>query len=115
MNRGFYLSLEACVSLILLIIAILAVAGVDPDTNLKEIYILQKENDLLKIWSRKCTFSESEIISDFNFAFPESCGKIEVDGIIISNNNCAGNSISSSAYFFDADLNPRKITLTVFY
>ena len=113
MRKGFYLSLEAGISLLILVFILVAAIGVGNNTDLKELYILQKENDLLKMWAKE-GISEKGMVSDFEFAFSGSCGFLEIDGKK-SGGNCLGNSVASSAIFVDENLQKRKVTLNVFY
>ena len=115
-GRGFYLSLEAAVSFIVLVMIVIAAGNISNSKN-NEIYILQKENDLLKVWFADGLDSELEMVNDFQFAFPNNCKILEVNGIRIftSEMKCGGDAVSSSGKFINEFLQVSEIKLTVFY
>ena len=71
----------------------------------------------MKVWFGKGLESEVELMSDFEFAFPNNCKIIEVNGIRIftSEMKCEGNAVSSSGTFINETLGVSEIKLTVFY
>ena len=115
-NRGFYLSLEAVISFIVLVMIVIAAGSIAHSKN-NEIYILQKENDLLKVWFVDGLDSEMEMRSDFQFVFPNNCKILEVNGVMIftSEMECSGDAVSSSGSFINEFLQVSEIRLTVFY
>lgn len=115
-ERGFYLTLEAVISFIILVMIVIAAGNVSNSKN-NEIYILQKENDLLKVWFVDGLDSELEMVSDFEFAFPNNCKILEVNSIRIfaSEMKCTGDAVSSSGKFINEFLQVSEIKLTVFY
>lgn len=115
-ERGFYLTLEAVISFIILVMIVIAAGNVSNSKN-NEIYIMQKENDLLKVWFVDGLDSELEMVSDFEFAFPNNCKILEINGMIIftSKMKCEGNAVSSSGKFINEFLQVSEIKLTVFY
>lgn len=115
-SKGFYLTLEAMISFIVLVMIVIAAGNISNSKN-NEIYILQKENDLLKIWFVNGLDSELEIISDFEFAFPNNCKSLEINGIRMfsSEMKCMGDAVSSSGTFINEVLQVSEIKLTVFY
>lgn len=116
MNKGFFLSLEAAVSLLALAsIIVAAMPQAEEEESLKEIIILQKENDLLKAWAKKASFEENEMLSDFQLAFPEQSGKIILNGGEIQIGEKKQNAIASRMVFFQKNMEKTEITLIVFY
>ena len=96
---------------------IIIAAGNISNSKNNEIYILQKENDLLKVWFVGGLDSEWEMSSDFQFAFPNNCKILEVNGIriFISEMECTGNAVSSSGKFINENFRVSEIKLTAFY
>ena len=114
MHRGIYLSVEAILSLLILA-ALLAVAAPAEKESMQELYIFQKENDLLKIWARDGLPPAEEMVSDFEFAFPQASGAIEIDGEAIEIGEQGGeDAVSASVYFFDEKMRRREIKVKVF-
>ena len=85
-----------------------------------ELYLFQKENDLIKIWGIEGEFNIDEMVSDFEFVFPEKGGAIEIGGNKIAIGPDTGNgavsseAVSSTAYFYNYSMERIKITVTVF-
>lgn len=114
MIKGFYLSMEAIISLIILI-SILTVPLESERVNLMDVYIFQQENDLLKIWTIRGEFNAGEMTSDFKFLFRGKSGIVEIGGSKITiGSDFTGNAVSSTAYFYNYDLGQVKIMITVF-
>jgi hypothetical protein len=87
----------------LLLAATIASFPIQENNNAKveELLILQKENDLLKVWLQQQTLQEKELLSDFEFVFPNRTGTISVAGkkIEIKKNNTFFQKIISSSAF----------------
>ena len=117
-SSGLYLSLEAIFSLIILI-SLLVIPTQLREQNLDELYIMQKQNDLLKIWVRERNFEEANLKSDFLFVFPNQKGLIEFGNkkIVIGKLEGLNNYRKSVAigHYLDGELELREIKLTVYY
>ena len=115
MNRGFYLSLEALLSLIALT-ALIAIPAGQPATTLDDLYVFQKENDALKVWAAQGLPGEEEMAGDVAFVFPGQYAELMVNGKIIAvgTPKGTGTGISSELHFFDSALNEHVVRLTVF-
>ncbi len=115
---GLHLSLEAIFSLIILI-SLLVIPIQLREQNLDELYIMQKQNDLLKVWIRGRNLSKENLKSDFLFVFPNQKGLIEFSGEKIVIGELAGfaNYRKSVAvgHYLDDGLKLREIKLTVYY
>ncbi len=114
--KGFYLSTEAILSLALLSALLIAQPPLQApaDAGLEELHVLQRENDLLKVWLMEASFDEKEMRHDFMFAFPGNSGKIAVDGVETVVGEEGKEGIASSLLFFDSEMQEHRIRLTVF-
>jgi hypothetical protein len=116
-EKAIVLTVEAMLSLLLFaVIATLPLQS--QETSLAELLILQKENDLLKVWLLQESLpSEAEMLKDFETVFPQSSGTIEVDGkkIEVARKQAdSASKIVSTAIFFDSALQRHEIRLTVY-
>ncbi|RLG18090.1 hypothetical protein DRN67_04555 [Candidatus Micrarchaeota archaeon] len=112
-NRGFYLSTEAIISLLLLG-ALLALETPKEKPGLTELHILQKENDLLRTWLLEGSFDEKAMEQDFLALFPNSAGIISMDGKETIVGRRGSTAIASRLVFFDSALEKHEIELIVF-
>lgn len=113
--KGFSFSFDAAISLLLLVSFIYVVLGVFSfsEENLNRLYVLQKENDLLKVWSYTRQTNSQEMIADFERVFP---GKQKI--LTINNREIlegkGQNAVSSKAILLNKDLEAMQIKLVVF-
>lgn len=112
-NNGFYASMEALLSLLLLAAMLLTVREAK-GPSLENLYILQKENDLLKLWAKEGIPAGEEMTGDFELAFPGRGGEIRVNDIIIPIGDSSKEAVSSEILFIDSHLNKTKVVLAVF-
>lgn len=113
-GKGYYLSIEAIVSIALLGV-LLALQFQQEAPGLIDLHTFKKENDLLLWWARQGELpNENGMRQDFEFAFPEKSCEIRFDGKKISIGNGNGEGIAASAVFFDRQLKAHEITLIVF-
>ena len=113
--KGFYLSTDAILSLLLLSALLAAQAPLEAaDVSLRELYVLQKENDLLRLWMVEGAFNENAMQRDFAFVFPGSSGKIVIDGREILVGKKGEEGTASSLLFFDSGMHGHRIGLIVF-
>lgn len=102
--NGIHLTLEALLSLILLVlfISVPFYSGEKNGKKLDGLYIIQKENDLLKVWMQEKELNEDVLKEDFEFVFPENNGVIEINGKKLGIGKSFGTKevISSKASFF---------------
>lgn len=115
-ESAFVFTIEA----VLALLAVAAIAGFPVQTektDLFELLLLQKENDLLKIWLSESELKESELVSDFNFVFPLLNGHIEIDGKKTEINNSEAktqNSVSSGALFYSKEGRLAELRIAVY-
>lgn len=116
-SRGFAISFEALISLFafFLLLSAIHVGSQVQAQSLKELYLLQKSNDLLKVWALKHDFSSGELLSDLAFVFPENCVVLKQNKIPLNACKATGSFITATAGVFDAFLNLQEIELTVYY
>lgn len=115
-NLAFVLTIEAILAL-LVVAAIAAFPAQTEKTDLFELLLLQKENDLLKIWLEEETLDENTLASDFKFVFPQLNGAIEFEGKKIEigkQYSEAKNSVSSSALFLEKDSRLSELRITAY-
>ena len=116
MNKGIILSIEATVSLLCLTAIIIASCHEESsETGSEEVLLLQKADDLLKIWAKKASFEEQEMASDFSLAFPQQSGKIIVNGKETVIEKEKHEAISTSMVFYSAEMQRNEVTLIVFH
>ena len=115
---GFYLSLEAAFS-ILLLFSLLLIPFTFPAHGLDELSIAQKQHDLLIVWLRERNFSEEELESDFNFVFSEKKGMIEFNGGKIFLNEGIKKPyekvLAEEMHFVGSNLKLQRFVLTVYH
>lgn len=107
--------MEAAVSLLLFSAAVLALQP-PPAKSLSDLYVLQKENDLLKIWVKEAKFEIQEMEKDFLFSFPGRHGFVSINGKTFEagtpeNARECGDFAVSQAFFLDENL--KKTVLRV--
>lgn len=114
-KRGFAISLEALVSLFAFFLLLSAIPQTAQSQSLEELYLLQKSNDLLKVWALKHELSRPELLSDIAFVFPENCVVLKQNSIALNSCKPTNAFISSKARIFDDFLNLQEIELIVYY
>jgi len=113
-TEGYYLSLEAILSMALLGI-LLASPLPEAMPGLENLHLFKKENDLLLLWARQFdSVNERVLREDFEFAFPGKSGEITLDGKKLAVGKKGRESVSSEAVFFDRHMQAHKIRLVVF-
>lgn len=112
-EKGFSFTLEALISLIVLI-SVISVPIEGKENTMEKIYTIQKENDLIKVWIKTENFNEKEIKEDFKKMFPFQKGeifiegkKIEVDGVK------AENALKNSGFYY-SEGKLKEISVKVF-
>jgi hypothetical protein len=110
--RGFVFSLEACIALI--IFGLTCITLFQPtQVSLKELIVLQQENDLLKVWS--VTYpTQLDSVKDCEQLFGDRF-ELKIDGILIHSFRENANSVSSSAILLDDSLSEKLFELTVYF
>ena len=111
-ERGFVFSLEATIALMLFVLMLLALP-IQQNTSLKELLILQQENDLLRIWSTKET-PTNEMVSDIKLMFGEN-GEVWVNNVSLNKAIIKNNSISSEGIILDGALRENLVRVVVNY
>jgi len=94
-KSGFTLTVESTIAILFLILIISALdMNFDkPKKLLDDLYILQKQHDLLKYWLKEGIFNIEKMSEEFELAFPANCGAIKVNNTeILLNNEFCGNS-----------------------
>jgi len=116
-DTAFVLTIEAILAL-LLAATIAAFPVQAQKTNLSELLLLQKENDLLKAWLQEKELREEEMLADFEFVFPEFSGSIRFDGKtteIKKTSQNASERLSSGALFLQRSGNLAELSITVYH
>jgi len=111
-TKGFVFSLEATIALILFVLMLVALPTHNT-SSLKELLILQQENDLLRVWSAKQS-STQEMLSDIKLLFGEN-GELWINETQLNKAKVAKNSISSEGIILDDSLKENKIRIIVKY
>ncbi len=114
-EKGIAFSFEAALSLIFLALIIIYSGNQEQEESSAEILILQKSNDLLKIWAKQGIPGEKEMAEDFLLAFPQHYGKIIINKKETKIGREGKQAISTGFSFFSANLEKKEITLIVFY
>lgn len=89
-NQAFNFSLESALCILFLAIVCSSAANFSferPSKMLDDLYVLQKQHDILKYWLKKGNFDLQMMSEEFAFAFPSTCGDIKVNGKSIQVND----------------------------
>lgn len=109
-KKGFIMTLDAAISFLLLVLIIISFSHQE-EYSLKELAIIQQENDLLRVWSAKET-SEGEMIKDITWLFEEA-GVLYINEKKVYGNE-KENCISSSTEILNRQtLVEKNITIAV--
>ncbi len=111
--KGFAFTLEALLSLGI-IAMILVIPLNEKEKAYEKIYVLQKENDLIKVWINSGDFSEKTIKEDFRKMFPSAYGEISVEGKTISVKGTKGKNIIKSTGFYYKNSRLNEISVKTF-
>lgn len=111
MNKGFVFSFESTIALILFALILFSIPNYQSN-DFRDLIIIQKSNDLLKVWSYE--FNINEFSSDAEFVFGKRVDVL-VDGEFILKSNFGGERISTSKKIIDNYLNKRNVTINVYY
>lgn len=80
MERGIHLSVEALLSVCVLLSILFLLGNLDTgESEFSGFYIMQKQHDLLKVWMREGKFDFYSMEKDVRFLFPESCYELVLD------------------------------------
>lgn len=120
-NYGFTFSFEALLATFF-IIMVLIFADYSPRTEanqlLDELYIMQKEHDLLKYWLKAENLNINQMADNFKMIFPENCGFIYINQkeTAVNDKFCIerNEKITEDAELFWAD-EKMAIGVTVYY
>jgi uncharacterized protein HemX len=114
-GKGFVFSFEAVISALILGLALIATSQ-QQTISLKEVLLLQQENDLLKVWSAEEKFpSEAEMVADANLFFRENCD-LTVNGMeILTSKGKGKNCVSSEGKILDDSLSEKNILIKVYF
>ena len=113
--EGFFFTSEALLSLLLFSLLFFSFSFSLSSQSLQELYLLQKSDDLLKVWGLERNFSGQELLSDIAFDYPDNCVVLIFKGKPLNNCKSSGRFFSASGAFFDDSLNSFEIKLTVYY
>ena len=112
--KGMWLSIEAGLSLMILALLVLHSAP-KQGQNLEDLYIIQKENDLLRVWAKEWPVSIQEMERDFTESFGGKSGELWIGGENrIIGGPCNRDCISSEMRFFDSRGQSYRVAVMVF-
>jgi hypothetical protein len=111
-KKGFAFSFEAIIALMLFSIMLFTLPE-QTNPSLKELLILQQENDLLKVWSAT-NWNEQEIITDTKSIFGDN-SEIWINENKILSCKERKNSIASEGTLLDSILIEKKLRIIVYY
>jgi hypothetical protein len=114
-NKGVYLLIEAILSLTLLVSILVLLTPLEKN-NLNKLLVLQKANDLIKVWVKEKSFHEEKMAKDFESVFPRLKGEITLKGkkIVIKGRD-SKNIVSVKGFYVIKGVGLREIRLKVFY
>ncbi len=113
MNKGFVFSFEAVLSILIFSLILLSLPQTT-QSSFKELIVIQKINDLLKVWSYD--FDISEIESDVGFIFKNNENvTVIIDEITYLKSKLKGESVSSQGIIVDKNFSERKINIIVYF
>jgi hypothetical protein len=110
-EKGFIISFEAVIAIIFFSLMLTSISFPKHE-SLKELIVLQQENDLLKIWSKNFP-TENEIINDTKEFFDNAKIIVNEKEILIGK-KCFGNTVASQAEMFDKQLKKNKVELIIY-
>lgn len=116
--EGFVFSLEAFFSLFCVFLLYSMLSIQQPalgSNNLEELYLLQKANDLLKVWSMAHSLSGEELLSDVKLVFPSNCVVLQKNGLALNSCKQTSSFFSAKAGIFSQELLIEEIELFVYY
>ena len=111
MKKGIVFSFESFIAL-LFFVTILLSMNYETNTSLKELLILEQENDLLKIWSVNFP-NKGEMINDSKLLFNNF--ELFLDEIKIHETKIKKNGIGSETVIIDKDLVEKKVRIVVYF
>jgi len=111
MKKGIVFSFESFIAL-LFFVTILLSMNYETNNSLKELLILEQENDLLKIWSINFP-STSEMITDSKLLFNNF--ELFLDEIKIYGKKLGENGIGNETIIVDDNLIERKVRIIVYF
>lgn len=109
MNKGFFISLEAIISLFIFSLLLLSQISIQNEEYI-DLIILQQENDLLKIWSKN--FNQTEMIKDILF-FDNAC--LFINNKKVHDCTFKKNCVSSEAEILDNELKLHSVKIITCY
>ncbi len=112
-SKGFYFSLEALLGFAVLALIVLSVAP-SPGLDLRLLYTLQKQHDLLATWLAEGIPELSEMESDFRRLFPDASGAIAVNGARVEIGKPGRNPLLTSAHVSSSDGRLGELSLVVY-
>lgn len=112
-NKGFVFTFEAIFALLLFALMLFSIP-IQDNSNLKELLIIQKANDLLRVWSQDYP-NEMEMIIDTKTVF-QNTAKVKINDKELVNFTCSKvNQIATEGILLDDLLIENKITIIVCY
>ena len=111
-KRGFVLSFEAGVSILIFTLLLLALPQ-QSASSLKELAATQQANDLLRVWSAT-TPTNGEMAFDLNEIFGNRA-ELWVNEKQITQAQKAGKAIATEGTLLDGALNEEKVRIIVYY
>jgi len=111
-KRGFLISFEAVLAILILGFCILFISQ-NETSDLKELLIFQQENDLLKVWSVNFP-NEADIVLDTKNLF-EGNAEVFIDGKQIVKCEKKKNSIASEEVLLDQWLGEHTFRVVVYF
>jgi len=115
-NNAFVFSTDAILALLVLLsFSFVFLENTNYDAGIPDLIVLQKENDLLKVWCKQGTLGLDEMASDFSFVFPNAGGKVSLNGTEITvGRGDFRQSVSSSAKCFYPSKGFADLSVTFF-
>ena len=114
-EKAVYLTIEAVIAL-LAVTALIAAQQTQKTVDFNEVYEMQKQSDLIRVWISTETFNEEELSADLESMFEGKKARIELENSVIELNKEKkySKAISSKGFYWkNSRLN--EIKLTIFY
>ncbi len=111
-KKGFAFSFEAIISLMLFSLMLFTLST-PKQTTLKELIILEQENDLIKVWSAT-NWNEQTLIKDTQTIFGKNA-EVWINEKNILQSETKKNSIASEGTLLDTSLNENKVKIIVYF
>ncbi len=116
MGKGFCFSLDAALGF-LSVVFLVSVFSFPKTPEFDSVVVLQKADDLLKVWVAEDEWQETELIKDFQMFFPLQGGELFIGGkkLVLRESSSKKRAVVARGFRLDWNGKMEEIRLKVFY